>query len=72
MSANGDDEGGKNILSKNSSYVCLVTEGKLDVADVSFKKGESFYVSSDSEDIVLSGNYTVFAAAAKKEAAMLT
>jgi mannose-6-phosphate isomerase len=63
---NGDeDDGGKNMLIKNSSYLCIVTEGKLEIAGKSFKKGESFYVSSDSEDIVLSGNYSVFAAAEK-------
>jgi mannose-6-phosphate isomerase len=66
---NGDeDDGGKNILIKNSSYLCIVTEGKLEIAGVSFKKGESFFVSSDSEDIVLSGNYSVFAAAEKVKA----
>jgi len=63
-----EDDGGKNILSKNASYICIVIDGKLDVAGVSFKKGESFFISSD-EDIVLSGNYSVFAAAEKEKAA---
>jgi len=65
----GDDDGGKNILTGNSSYICIVTEGKLEIAGASFKKGESFFVSSDGEDIVLSGNYSVFAAAEKVKAA---
>jgi mannose-6-phosphate isomerase len=67
-----DDDGSKNILFKNSSFICLVTEGELNIAGVTFKKGESFFVSSDSEDIVLSGNYAVFAAAAKEETAGIT
>jgi len=67
ISANGDN-GGKNILSKNTGFICLVTEGELVITDVTFKKGESFFVFSD-EDIVLSGNYVVFAAAEKDKAA---
>jgi len=62
----GEDDGGKNILPKDTNYICLVTEGKLDIAGASFKKGESFFISSD-EDIVLSGNYSVFAAAEKEK-----
>jgi len=61
--------GGNNILSKNTNSICLVTEGELNAAGVAFKKGESFFVSSGSEDVVFSGNYAFFAAAAKKEAA---
>jgi mannose-6-phosphate isomerase len=64
----GEDDGGKNILIKNSDYLCLVTEGKLEIAGASFKKGESFFVSSDSEDIILNGNYSVFTAAEKVKA----
>jgi len=66
---NGDEDEGKNILTNNSSYICVVTEGKLEIAGSSFKKGESFFVSSDGEDIVLSGNYSVFTAAEKVKTA---
>jgi len=73
MSANGgacgDDDGDNNLLSKDSSFICIVTEGELHVADAVFKKGESFFVYSDSEDIVLSGNYSVFTAAEKVKTA---
>jgi len=61
--------GGKNILSNNTSYICLVTEGELNIEGAAFKKGESFFISSDSEDIVLTGNYSVFTAAEKVKAA---
>jgi len=70
MSGDGDDAGnddGLNTLSKNSNSICLVTEGELNAAGLTFKKGESFFASSDSEDIVFSGNYALFVAAAKKE-----
>jgi len=63
-----DTTGAKNIFPKNSSYICLVTEGELTAAGVTFKKGESFYLSSGSEDIEISGNYSVFAAAEKAKA----
>jgi mannose-6-phosphate isomerase len=70
MNGVGDADGScQNILSGNSCHICLVTEGELLVAGNTFKKGESFFVSSDSEDIVLSGNYSVFAAAEKIKAA---
>jgi mannose-6-phosphate isomerase len=63
----GDDfggDGGINTIPKNSGVICLVSEGELRVAGAVFKKGESFFISSESEDIVLNGNYAVFAAAA--------
>ena len=69
MSGGENDDSGKNTLSKNSDFICLVTEGELNAAGAKFKKGESFFVSSDSEDIVFSGNYAVFTASAKTETA---
>ncbi|MDR2941993.1 MAG: mannose-6-phosphate isomerase, class I [Treponema sp.] len=65
LSFMSDDGGGKNTIPKNSSLICLVTEGELKAGNETFKKGESFFVSSGGEDIVLNGNYAVFAAAGK-------
>jgi len=70
LSYMSDDGDGKNIFPKNSVFICLVTDGKLEIAGLSFKKGESFFISTDGEDIVLSGNYSVFAAAEKEKAAI--
>jgi mannose-6-phosphate isomerase len=64
-----DSGGGKNVLFKNSSFICLITEGELNIAGVTFKKGESFFVSTGGENVVLNGNYSLYAAAAKEEAA---
>jgi len=61
--------GGKNILSNNTSFICLVTEGELNIEGAVFKKGESFFISSDNEDIELTGNYSVFTAAEKVKTA---
>ncbi|MDR0301288.1 MAG: mannose-6-phosphate isomerase, class I [Treponema sp.] len=59
--------GGKNTLPTNSGAICIVTEGELNAADETFKKGESFYVCG-GEDIVFSGNYSLFVASTAQEA----
>jgi mannose-6-phosphate isomerase len=52
--------------SKNA--VCIVTEGELKTGGLSFKKGESFYISSVSgnEPLLLNGNFSLFAACVTK------
>jgi len=44
--------------------VCIVTEGELKIENQSFKKGESFYFSSCSEDapVLLNGNFSLYVA----------
>jgi mannose-6-phosphate isomerase len=58
-------DGGINTIPKNSNLVCLVTEGELNIMGETFKKGESFFVSTENESIILNGNYALFAAAEK-------
>ncbi|MCL2719751.1 MAG: mannose-6-phosphate isomerase, class I [Treponema sp.] len=53
---------GETILPVNSPAICIVTEGELKAAGVLFNKGESFFIPKENDPVVLSGNFSLFAA----------
>lgn len=50
------------IICENSPAICLVVEGELLIGGLKFKKGESFFISDNSDPPSLSGNFSLFAA----------
>ena len=40
--------------------ICLVTDGELLVENTSFKKGESFYIPKNNDELLFSGNFSAF------------
>jgi mannose-6-phosphate isomerase len=56
-------DGGGVSFHESSFAVFIVTEGELNMEDRHFKKGESFYFSSDKDaPLLLKGNFSLFAA----------
>jgi mannose-6-phosphate isomerase len=56
----GNDE--KIIFPVKGAAVCIVTEGELQINGNTFKKGESFFISKDSEQAVFEGKFTLYIA----------
>ncbi|MCL2208580.1 MAG: mannose-6-phosphate isomerase, class I [Treponema sp.] len=56
--------GGDAEFLERGHTVCIVTEGCLHIDEMTFKRGESFFIPKDTPGIFFSGDYTLFAAAA--------
>ncbi|MCL2443357.1 MAG: mannose-6-phosphate isomerase, class I [Treponema sp.] len=53
---------GEVILSEQGSVICIITEGELVSDGLTFKKGESFFIPKDTEQLILKGNFILFMA----------
>ncbi|MDR3020587.1 MAG: mannose-6-phosphate isomerase, class I [Treponema sp.] len=47
--------------------ICLVTEGRLSAGNLKFKKGDSFFIPKDTENLSFKGTYSLFAALPGKQ-----
>jgi len=54
---------GKNLsLNQKNPAICLVTDGKLNIDNHCFKKGDSFYIENDYNELRLEGKFTLYMA----------
>jgi mannose-6-phosphate isomerase len=55
-------DGNIKIFTENGHVIGLVTDGELQTKEISFKKGESFFISYGEEPLVFNGNYSLYVA----------
>jgi mannose-6-phosphate isomerase len=56
------DGDGELIFPGNGPAICIITEGSLNIGEMSFKKGESFFIPESNEPVLFNGSYSLFAA----------
>jgi len=49
-------------INQTENAICVVTEGELNIDNMSFKKGESFFISGGESQLKLEGTFSLFTA----------
>jgi mannose-6-phosphate isomerase len=58
----GMGQSGPAVLDRNAPSICIVTKGEVSVGGIMLKRGESAFIPSGKEPLVLRGDFTIYAA----------